>query len=568
MAPFSFKPKLPLVLLLSLVFFCVHTTTVHALPSRSMAYAYYLQALLEMSSGRLADASQSLKRVLDLDPESVAIMEELARVNTGMDNLQDAAKWAEQAIDLESDNPEMKMVLARFYAGENRIAEALAFLEDMLNSEPDDQEALFLTGTIYAQAKDFSKAIEFLRKATEQGGRRSFMARYYLGRIYRDAGDLLKAQECLNEAVNLNPHFIAVHLDLADVYRRLGETDRAIESYKALLAQQPYNLKVRELLVMLLFEIKREDEALSELCHLKQLAVKDPENGFRVAVLCLRLGKYDDALYILQQIGKAYPDQGRILLYTAVVYEEKGDDYAALRTLKSIDVDDEFAVEAGIRQAYLLKKKGQIDKAIKLIEHGLKHRPNTAQWILCLATLYEDEDRLLDAEEILSNALDVIHNDKELLFHYAMILDKLGKRRKAIESAQRAIEIDTKYIHALNYLGYTYAEEGINLDEAESLIKRALSLQPDDGYITDSLGWVYFKRGEIDKAISYLSKAHKLACEDPVITEHLGDAYRAKGMYEKALQLYQDALKLLKKPKGKPRLKKKIRKTKQKLECS
>jgi len=108
----------------------------------------------------------------------------------------------------------------------------------------------------------------------------------------------------------------------------------------------------------------------------------------------------------------------------------------------------------------------------------------------------------------------------------------------------------------LNYLGYTYAEMGENLDEAERLIRAALDEKPDDGYITDSLGWVYFKKGLFNKAVKYLEKAVILVPDDPIILEHMGDAYFKISHKEKALQFYKRSLS--KKKKDKEHLEKKI----------
>jgi tetratricopeptide (TPR) repeat protein len=384
------------------------------------------------------------------------------------------------------------------------------------------------------------------------------MAHYYLGRIYRDADDLSKAEEHLKEALRLNPHFIMVYLDLADVYRMQGKIDKSIDSCRALLAQQPDNLEARERLLMLLIEEKRVDEVISEFCRIKQSAQNYPAIGFNVAILCLQHKKYDDALSILKEMAHAYPDQGQILYYMAFAYEQKGDPDAAIEILESIHIDDELAVEARVRLAYLLKEKGQLDQALNLIEESLEDRPNTKQWVLSLAILYEAADRPHDSEGILRKALDATPDDKELLLHLAMVLDRLGQRDQAIECAKRAVAKADDYVEALNFLGYTYAEEGINLDEAELLIKKAFSIQPDDWYVTDSLGWVYFKKGKNDQAVSCLEKAHELVPDDPVIAEHLGDAYMAKGTFNKALQIYQKALELVKESKDKPRLRKKI----------
>jgi tetratricopeptide (TPR) repeat protein len=98
---------------------------------------------------------------------------------------------------------------------------------------------------------------------------------------------------------------------------------------------------------------------------------------------------------------------------------------------------------------------------------------------------------------------------------------------------------------------------GQQLDEAERLIKEALKYKPDDGYITDSLGWVYFKKGLYNKSLQYLEKAVKLVPDDPVILEHLGDVYLKLKEKEKALQYYK--LALSKKKDDDSELQKKIR---------
>jgi tetratricopeptide (TPR) repeat protein len=95
---------------------------------------------------------------------------------------------------------------------------------------------------------------------------------------------------------------------------------------------------------------------------------------------------------------------------------------------------------------------------------------------------------------------------------------------------------------ALNYLGYTYADHGIFLEEAEELVSKAARLRPEDGYIVDSLGWVYFKQGRFPEAARELERAGSLVPDDPVILEHLGDAYRQLGQGARALEVYRKAL--------------------------
>jgi tetratricopeptide (TPR) repeat protein len=109
---------------------------------------------------------------------------------------------------------------------------------------------------------------------------------------------------------------------------------------------------------------------------------------------------------------------------------------------------------------------------------------------------------------------------------------------------RRILDIHPENADALNYIGYTYAEQGIRLDEAMGLIQKALNIKPDSAYIIDSLGWVYYQKGLYDEALKYLLEAAKLVPNDPTIIEHLGDVYFKKRMYEKSLEKYEKALTL------------------------
>jgi tetratricopeptide (TPR) repeat protein len=109
-----------------------------------------------------------------------------------------------------------------------------------------------------------------------------------------------------------------------------------------------------------------------------------------------------------------------------------------------------------------------------------------------------------------------------------------------VKYLKKVIEINPKHADALNYLGYSYAERGINLEEAQSLIRRALELKPDSGYIMDSLGWAYFKLGKYDEALKHLLRAAELVKDDPLVLEHIGDVYKLMGIKERLEKKIQD----------------------------
>ena len=103
------------------------------------------------------------------------------------------------------------------------------------------------------------------------------------------------------------------------------------------------------------------------------------------------------------------------------------------------------------------------------------------------------------------------------------------------------LSLNSQHVEALNYLAYTYAEMNKELDEAELLARRALSLKPNDGYIQDTLGWIMFKQGHIENSIKLLESAYKVESDERIIAEHLGDAYHKNNLLGKALEMYKKA---------------------------
>jgi len=143
---------------------------------------------------------------------------------------------------------------------------------------------------------------------------------------------------------------------------------------------------------------------------------------------------------------------------------------------------------------------------------------------LALAGLWEDEGEYRTAVDLLEAFIARYEaTNASLYFTLGVLYDKLKDWRRSVEYMKRSLELKPDDPHALNYLGYTYAEHGVNLDEAERLILRALEFKPEDGFITDSLGWVYFQQGRYGDAVETLRLAISRAPEDPVIWEHLGD---------------------------------------------
>ena len=134
----------------------------------------------------------------------------------------------------------------------------------------------------------------------------------------------------------------------------------------------------------------------------------------------------------------------------------------------------------------------------------------------------------------------------DLLYQLGMLYEKNGDNDTALKNMEEIVTIEPDNPGALNFIGYSFAEKGINLERAEALVKKALEKRPDDGYIRDSLGWVFYSKGEYTKARDELVKARDLVSDDPVITEHLSDAYAKLGQRDKAIDLLHQSINLKK----------------------
>jgi len=185
-------------------------------------------------------------------------------------------------------------------------------------------------------------------------------------------------------------------------------------------------------------------------------------------------------------------------------------------------------------------------------------KPGDVELVGLLASLYQERGEVSKAIELMQQLVARQPENDQYHFTLGVLYDEVKNKDASIAEMRRAIQLNPQNAAALNYLGYTYAEMGIELDEAERLIRQALALSPNDGFYIDSLGWVFYQRGEYDKAIQQLERALEIAGDDPTICEHLADAYVRVGKSRDALRLYQEALTRAKEGAQLERLKAKI----------
>jgi Flp pilus assembly protein TadD len=148
---------------------------------------------------------------------------------------------------------------------------------------------------------------------------------------------------------------------------------------------------------------------------------------------------------------------------------------------------------------------------------------------VALGNVLRARKHFAECADAYTKAIDAIEAPSKsnwLVFYFRGICyERAHQWPKAEADLKEALKLFPEQPHVLNYLGYSWIDQGVNLDEGMAMIKRAVQQRPDDGYIVDSLGWAYYKLGNYDEAVSQLERAVQLKPEDPTINDHLGDAY-------------------------------------------
>lgn len=256
------------------------------------------------------------------------------------------------------------------------------------------------------------------------------------------------------------------------------------------------------------------------------------------------------------------PDFTAARLLTAEVHETAKRYDAATQVLATVPPGDPLIGVVRLRLASLAERAGRTDEALRELEQLARDYPDSPQPYATLADILRQKNRYAEAVSAYDKAIARIASPKRgtwpLFYARGIAHDRAHEWRKAERDLQRAMELAPDQPYILNYLGYSWADQGTNLAKARVLIEKAMALKPNDGAITDSLGWVVFRQGDIAGAIKLLERAAELQPEDATINSHLGDAYWSAGRKREAQFQWRRALLFNPEPEEKIRLEAKL----------
>jgi len=202
--------------------------------------------------------------------------------------------------------------------------------------------------------------------------------------------------------------------------------------------------------------------------------------------------------------------------------------------------------DAQIQRAQALFEADAGEAAIAVLAKQLKTAPDDRDILISLGDLYRADKRFAEAEEMYDRAVGLIEKDSprdwHLYFVRGMMRERLDNWDLAESDLQRARKLSGDEPHVLNYLGYSWIDQGLYLEEGLKIIREAVKKQPKNGAFVDSLGWAHYRLGNYKKALDALERASLLEPTDPVITDHLGDALWRNGREVEARYQWRKAL--------------------------
>ncbi len=506
------------------------------------SYFFYTEAQVAIKQGQIERAIQLLKKASQLDRKSVYLHMELASLYLSQKKKELARDTLKEGLLIDPDHVEALIFYGNISHNLKRSKDAIQAYQKVIQLAPKKEERVYiLLGNLWMEGGNLDAALQVYQDLVANFPA-SFAGHFFIGKILAEQGQVQKAETSLLRALELEPELEEARFQLLKIYRNSDDSAKVVILYEELLQNNPKN--IRAALELGLFQHKNQlaDLGADLFKDLGQRSRQDQEIIRKLVQNYIDPKQYDDAVTALEGMLKGAPKSSDLHYLAGISFEGQNNTANAIKHLQQVDLNNRFYENAVVRIAAIYQDQEKLDLAIQTLLLAIEKAPDIPEFRLYLGSFYEEIEAYADAESILISGLEIDPDHIQINFRLGVVYDKWGKKSDSITRMQKVIALDPKNANALNYLGYTYADMGQNLDEAEALIREALKYKPDDGYITDSLGWVFFKKGLYEKALIYLRKAVELAPDDPIILEHLGDAYLKLDDKENALKYYRESL--------------------------
>jgi tetratricopeptide (TPR) repeat protein len=502
--------------------------------TRISASGSYLAARHATVQRDSTSASAYYRAALRADPRNIELLERAFLSLLADGEIEEASKLADRILQGNKSERIARLVVGiRALKQKQYPAARQSIAQSAVRQQITDLTATLLSAWTLQGAGDTKGAIETLDKLTGQ----DFYALFkdlHAGLILDVAGNRKEAGKRLERAYKADSSALRVVEAYARWMSRNGSKEEALkilQGFDSVLPRHP-----------LILEAINDIKAGEKLPPL----VADAQAGAAEALYGLgaslgRRGGEDLGLVYLQLALYLQPSHPLALLSLADLYEAMKKQQLAIKIYERVPAKSPLRRNAEIQLAINLDALERTDEAKKHLERLIAARPQDTEAILALGTILRGRKQFAECADVYSKGVATLGKPEKanwLIYYFRGICFERSKQwAKAEGDLKTALEVFPDQPHVLNYLGYSWVDQGINLDEGMRMIQRAVDQRSDDGYIVDSLGWAYYRLGKYDDAVKHLERAVELKPEDPTINDHLGDAYwRVDRMLEARFQ--------------------------------
>jgi len=472
--------------------------------SSQQAQTEYLRGTLLERRGAYADALAAYEKALTIDPSSAFIAGEAANLALELQDLDRAEKWARVRLDLAPNDARSRVILGRVLWARGDAAGAEIEYEQALKSDPTSEDTLFALVELIA-AHDPQKARARLEEFQKNNPDRAARALFELGRLDVAQNLVPAAIEKFKRSISLDDAQSGPAREaLAQSYEIMHDTAAALDEDLKILADDP--------------------EAFELRAHVGELQEA--------------LGRLDDARETFRDLKKRRPGDPAACAWLAGDAERAGDYARAAAELKdSAALKDDPVLN--LRLGYYQLQAGSMKDAMATLTEARRRWPKDDRIAYYLALGDDDQGRHEEAVSLLREVLAIKPDDRDARWQLATILERLNKMSEAEPEFRRLIADKPDDAPALNYLGYSFADRGMKLDDAKTLIDRALAIEPTNAAYQDSLGWVLFKLGRSTEAAHELAVAAKNLPDDDEVWGHIATVREALGEKDMAWRAWR-----------------------------
>lgn len=466
--------------------------------------------LLMVSAGRLGKAAELATGVLESNPGDPLATYTLYVDDMRNERFESAFERASNVTVAGVNGILVPLLKAWAIAGQERSGDAIVELESMAGEQGLGAIAGLHQALIADIDGDIGRARDAFEFAMEKSGERpSLQLVDSYARFLMRQGDAAQARELVQGFASQNPETLL------------------IESAQAVVAgtREPVRL----------------------VATVQQGAAEVFRN---ISGLLNRERLNTEALMFLRMSLALEPDNPTALFSLGQLLEQRSRGDLAIDAYRQINADTPYHWYARLSIADALHTQDASEEAIAILRKMADERTDRVDAIRALADILRIEERYPEAIEAYDRAFDRAGGKAEWQLYYTrgIALERGKNWARAEQDFLKALEIEPDQPLVLNYLGYSWVEQGVHLERAKAMIETAVAKRPEDGYITDSLGWVLYRMGDFEPAVGYLERAVALEPGDPVINDHLGDAYwmvgrrnEARFQWIRALSLEPDA---------------------------